>query len=817
MVNRIGGLASGMDIDALVAKLMQAERSPLIKLQQKKTTFEWQRDAYRGVNTKLQTFDKYIADNLILKSMKSKTSSISNDKYATAIATPSASGSLSLEGVSQLASAARGLGEQINATADTKLSELPSGAITGPVNIKLKAIKPDGTMPKEGTDIAIDGSMTISQVVDKINNSNAGVSALFENGRLSITAKNTGDSKEGAEVQVDAGAEVFKSLGFTNLNATGDLADGGKNAIFKVNGISTERSSNTFNISGYNLTLKETFNSGGTMNEMLSLSFNERKNAAADKPIKQATYDAKKLVYEAALENYNDAFLGNLSAAEREAYGKISLEARPLLGGLDYNQAKKLAEIDYTDEVAARAAIANLTEADGFTQEEKDSLIEVSIDNLKAVTEFVKDPNLTEGTYNKFSGVSKLEGRFAPLDKEKLKGLSGLEQALATAFADNKIDLTADDPLATLDEGPLKDKLKELSFDKNTLVALKDLSGDQLETLTGAAVAQGELIKASDEFKVADAANKAAISRDEKAELNYKQLYKENIYKAADGDFETAYKAHTDAIDAGATAPTVPGDTTTVDPVTITSTTNVDEMMTKIKDFVATYNGIMKDLSDQTKETKYRSFAPLTDEQRKDMSESEIKLWEEKAKSGLLRGDALVRSGVSNMRALVYQENASVENTKFNTLFNVGITTTKNYSDGGQLEINETKLRKALEEDPDAVAALFSNIEGKQKDTVTVTDKDGNVTTKEADTRGYLQKLRDSMKSFQEDIEKKAGRSSSTEQTYSIGKSIVDADKRIATWQTKLQNIEARYWKQFSAMEAAINKANSQAGMFMQQ
>lgn len=36
MVNRIGGLASGMDIDALVAKLMQAEKSPLIKLQQKK-------------------------------------------------------------------------------------------------------------------------------------------------------------------------------------------------------------------------------------------------------------------------------------------------------------------------------------------------------------------------------------------------------------------------------------------------------------------------------------------------------------------------------------------------------------------------------------------------------------------------------------------------------------------------------------------------------------------------------------------------------------------------------------------------------------
>ncbi len=239
-------------------------------------------------------------------------------------------------------------------------------------------------------------------------------------------------------------------------------------------------------------------------------------------------------------------------------------------------------------------------------------------------------------------------------------------------------------------------------------------------------------------------------------------------------------------------------------------------MMNKIKEFVTTYNGLIKDLSEQTKETKYRSFAPLTDEQRKDMSENEIKLWEEKAKSGLLRGDTILRSGLSSMRALVYQENPAVSNPKFNTLFNIGITTTKNYNDGGQLQIDEKKLQKALEEDPDAVAALFSNLDGKQKDTITVTDKDGNITTKEADTRGYLQKLRGAMDSFKIDIEKKAGRASATEQTYSIGKNIVDTNKRIDTWQEKLKDIEARYWKQFSAMEQAINKANSQSSMFMQ-
>lgn len=66
MVMRVGGLASGMDIDALVEKLMKAERMPLDKTFQKKQTYEWQRDAYRGVNTKLKTFDNFLFDKMIL-------------------------------------------------------------------------------------------------------------------------------------------------------------------------------------------------------------------------------------------------------------------------------------------------------------------------------------------------------------------------------------------------------------------------------------------------------------------------------------------------------------------------------------------------------------------------------------------------------------------------------------------------------------------------------------------------------------------------------------------------------------------------------
>ena len=72
MVMRIGGLASGMDIDSLVEKLMTAEKAPLNKLYQRKQTYEWQRDAYRDVNKQLQAFDKYIADNIRFESVMLK-------------------------------------------------------------------------------------------------------------------------------------------------------------------------------------------------------------------------------------------------------------------------------------------------------------------------------------------------------------------------------------------------------------------------------------------------------------------------------------------------------------------------------------------------------------------------------------------------------------------------------------------------------------------------------------------------------------------------------------------------------------------------
>ncbi|QDQ01389.1 flagellar hook-associated protein 2 [Lysinibacillus fusiformis] len=227
-------------------------------------------------------------------------------------------------------------------------------------------------------------------------------------------------------------------------------------------------------------------------------------------------------------------------------------------------------------------------------------------------------------------------------------------------------------------------------------------------------------------------------------------------------------------------------------PITLTTKTDTDNMMDKIKQFVETYNGLVESFTAMTKEKRYRDFPPLTEEQKKDMKEDEIKVWEEKAKSGILRSDSLVASALSKMRTIMYEKGGS-SNPLIDTLYEMGITTSDKTSDNGKLVINEKKLREKIEEDPDAVVSTFSNA---------------------ADDNGIVQKLRKSINLTKIDIENKAGRADSTNQTFNIGRNLESLEDRINLWKTKLSNIEQRYWKQFGAMESAINKANQQSSIF---
>ena len=875
MVMRIGGLASGMDIDALVEKLMNAERAPLNKLQQKKQTYEWQRDAYRSVNTKLKTFDTYIADNLVLKTLNSKTATSSNSNLVSATATGQATGTLSIEGVSQLATNARAVGNQISANGSTKMSDL--GA-TG--TIAIKAIQADGTLAKEATEIEITSDMTVNQFVSKLNASNAGVNAVFENGRFSFTAKNSGDLKSGEEMQITSGKEIFEKLGFfkeadgTTAKSTFQTVDG-KNAIFQVNGIATERASNTFSISGYNVTLKETFNAEQAKAEKYNAAYTEWKNTSSTTynnsiAVALTSFNNATTAYNTANTDYlvnKKALFGiAISDSEKAAYDQMKA------AGITTAELTTMTEKTFKDDAAYQKWLNdNTTDADLKTKLKNANATLTQFNSIKSLdsdkittlsnsAEYISDAD--KAAYKKINNPQ-LAGSITSEELTKMGEQSFVDDAayqkwlndnttdadLKTKLKDANVTFEQFNAIKSLTETDLKTLsnqskhdtlgtsfLSKLTDDEQALLEASTLRGSDADFTTQintwkastneAEKALGEKLAALNDSQkstlrqlstdeLGDLAEFAASTVDVNEKLNTKNIA-ENTHKQLVDRQVQALESYKDAyekqfgsvpdmnnIDTFAKV-TVPTGATSA--VTMTSTTNVDDMMTKIKEFVSTYNGLIKDLNDQIKQSKYRDYAPLTDEQKKEMDEDEIKLWEEKAKSGLLRNDSIIRDGLSNMRSLIYQSNPGLEGSKYNTLFNVGITTSKNYNEGGTLEIDEAKLRKALEEDPDAVERLFKNSDGVKNDPA-----HGG-----ADTRGYLEKLRESMKTLEINIEKKAGRSTMTDAQYTLGKNLMDTETRIKTWQDKLKTIEERYWKQFTAMESAINKANQQSSLFMQ-
>jgi flagellar hook-associated protein 2 len=139
-------------------------------------------------------------------------------------------------------------------------------------------------------------------------------------------------------------------------------------------------------------------------------------------------------------------------------------------------------------------------------------------------------------------------------------------------------------------------------------------------------------------------------------------------------------------------------------PITFTVSKDLDTTIGKIKSFIDEYNKLVEDLQNRIKEKVYRSYTPLTETQKKEMSEDDIKLWEEKAKSGLLHGDSYISGLLTKLRSAFYTNVGDTGLSPSSIGLNTGI-----YSDGGKITIDETKLRKALSEDPDKVKSLFLN------------------------------------------------------------------------------------------------------------
>src|SRR5690625_3920059 len=79
-----------MDIDEIVEKMMTAERTPLDRREQDRTTLEWKRDGFRDINKTLLELKNMMLDMKLSKTYQSKTVTSSMENAVTATATSGA-------------------------------------------------------------------------------------------------------------------------------------------------------------------------------------------------------------------------------------------------------------------------------------------------------------------------------------------------------------------------------------------------------------------------------------------------------------------------------------------------------------------------------------------------------------------------------------------------------------------------------------------------------------------------------------------------------------------------------------------------------
>lgn len=228
---------------------------------------------------------------------------------------------------------------------------------------------------------------------------------------------------------------------------------------------------------------------------------------------------------------------------------------------------------------------------------------------------------------------------------------------------------------------------------------------------------------------------------------------------------------------------------------TIKVQSNAEKPAQMIKDFVEQYNETISTIEKQLIEKRYPDFQPLSDEQKKEMSEKEVELWEEKARSGLLRNDPLLRSALQDLRQEFMNPVDGIADGNIEMLSQIGINT-GNYREGGKLFINEAKLNEVLTNNPDEVMELF--------------------TKSDATGLGIGERVYGKLNDIVSSLSSKAGSQTTGVDNSTLSKNIRQMNEDINRWQDKLIRVEDRYWKQFTAMEKALNQMNQQS-VWMQQ
>lgn len=228
------GIGSGLDINGLVAKLMEVEQAPVKALNTREAGFQAKLTAYGSLKGALSAVQSTAKALTLAATFTGRTAGVSDATVLSASAGTTAAAGVYSVAVTQLAKyhAVRS-NTDYAATSDT--------FSTGTLAIKVGA--------GATVNVTIDsGNNTLAGIRQAINDANAGVTAAIINdgstNRLVLTSKTLGSSGAITVTASDSGSggtHALAGLGSAALVATQAADD----AQFSVNGFAVTRSSNT--------------------------------------------------------------------------------------------------------------------------------------------------------------------------------------------------------------------------------------------------------------------------------------------------------------------------------------------------------------------------------------------------------------------------------------------------------------------------------------------------------------------------------------------------------------------------------------------
>lgn len=785
-----GGLASGIDRDALIEQMTARTTSKITSKKQAMTKLEWKRDAYRSISNKIIDLQDNYLSYSATKSLKNSDFFAKNQvsvqgdsdytKYISATGNADTASRVSVLGVNKLATSATLISGE-KKTENEKDSAITLGGISASdfENKEVKTSNLSGTKLTFGTYSITDKQFTTEATFTFPTS----YEKKLDNGKTeTVTIDYTASSDKIVEQLNEA------------LDSQGFLGKDGKSGIkFTLNGDQIQISqTDSITDKGKSYVIR------GTSSALKSLGFNSgnMNQDEIDNGISLKEFNDHTSSFEAAAITKQplSAYLKGKSISV--SYGGQTKNIE-LIGDKEEIKDFKAFKDSLQNKLDKAFGSGKVTVGEGqngsltFTAKDNKQTLQISADSK----ELQNALGITSTQSNKISTGSSLWENRVKLGLGKYDTKEKLNDALKNFTVNGaKIDnITADTTVDGL--------LTAINNNKDAGVTAIYLGSENKFVLSSNEKGEGRKITlGADPKDTTDAANLifGGVSTDgTDGEMSILYNGVQTTITSSSNTFSI------DGLDIRATNTFNTGSATAEGGVSFTASADTEKVTETVKKFIEAYNAMIDEVRTQATTKPDSNYKPLTDDQKNEMNETSIKNWEDKAKEGILYNSSALKD-LDNATQGIFSS-MMINGVSYDDLEKIGISFSDDYTAGGKIVFDEEKFKTAMDSDPEKVSDLFTGTHG------IVNTIDSTLSTYA--TR-YASKNGNSYGVLIE--EAGSEKLSLTLTNNSIYKELKDMQETITNLQSQLSTEQDRYISQFTQMERLINQMNSQSSYLSQ-